>query len=157
MQVKIEGKPKSDNISISLLENATKFYCERLLTKRLLNNIFIHIELETFQKNTDEYAFCDTLGDNNRPRDFIITLDRKLNRKEMLMALAHECVHVKQFAKGELKDIFRPYHLVKWKGEKFDPAKSDYWELPYEIEAYGREKGLYVKFFTYLKENNIFL
>ena len=42
--------------------------------------------------------------------------------------------------------------MVRWQGERFDPEDMDYWELPYEIEAYGREKGLYVKFMTHLDE-----
>jgi hypothetical protein len=60
-------------------------------------------------------------------------------------------VHLKQYAKGEMKDIWRPVRMVKWQGEKYLHEEMDYWECPWEIEAYGREKGLYFKFLTYLQ------
>lgn len=63
-------------------------------------------------------------------------------------------VHLKQYAKGELKDIFRPARMVKWLGEKYDSDNMDYWEQPWEIEAYGREKGLFIKFMGILKEDD---
>lgn len=64
----------------------------------------------------------------------------------MLEALAHEMVHLKQYAKGELKDLIRPPKLVRWKTEYFHADKTDYYFAPWEIEAYGLQQGLLFKF-----------
>jgi hypothetical protein len=78
-------------------------------------------------------------------------VDKTLTKKETLLALAHEMVHLKQYAKGELKDIFRPAKMIKWHGDRYLTDGVDYWEQPWEIEAYGREKGLYFKFLYHMK------
>ena len=63
---------------------------------------------------------------------------------EILKTLAHEIVHVKQYVMGELK--WRDAGLV-YKGINHDPKNlMEYYDLPYEIEAYGREKGLLAGF-----------
>ena len=90
-----------------------------------------------------------------RPRAFRIYLDHhRMETNEMtgetstdmewfvenLKTLAHEIVHVKQYVMGELKS--RDAGLL-YKGTNHEPDNlMEYFELPYEIEAYGREKGL---------------
>ena len=54
-------------------------------------------------------------------------------------------VHVKQWARGELKDVMKGYSLCKWKGKVFDTDKVEYYDAPWEIEAFGREYGLYIR------------
>ena len=60
---------------------------------------------------------------------------------DILKTLAHEMVHVKQFALGEL---IWPEHnkYPKWFGKRINYEHTSYWDLPYEVEAHGREKGL---------------
>ena len=61
-----------------------------------------------------------------------------------MKTLAHELVHVKQYVLGEL--TYRTHGMV-WKKITSAPANIfDYFETPFEIEAYGREKGLLVAF-----------
>jgi hypothetical protein len=91
------------------------------------------------------YGYCDWNDDNHKARDFTITLNPNLGKRNTLLVLAHEMVHVKQYARGELKDFVR-LNRVKWKGKIYNDRAIDYWELPWEIEAHGREKGLYYKF-----------
>jgi hypothetical protein len=56
-------------------------------------------------------------------------------------------VHVKQYARREL-------HPSKeaWLGKTINPKKVSYWDLPWEIEAHGREVGLFVR---YCEENKL--
>ena len=76
---------------------------------------------------------------------------------DKLHTLAHEMVHVKQYAKGEMDGILHKDGFQKWTGGEFKlnprvtPAKVDngviaskwdYYYLPWEIEAYGLEVGL---------------
>ena len=82
-----------------------------------------------------------------------MNIDTALDIERLIIALAHEMVHVKQHAKNELQTG----HAVaargglkiysKWMGEIWKPkAKEDaYFDAPWEIEAYGREVGLYAK------------
>jgi len=53
-------------------------------------------------------------------------------------------VHVKQYARSEMTDWIIEDKFYKWKGD-FVPESTDYWDLPWEIEANGREVGLFVR------------
>jgi len=69
---------------------------------------------------------------------------------EILKTLAHEIVHVKQYVLGELR--WRDAGLL-YKGINHEAMNlMDYFELPYEIEAYGREKGLLYGFLLMWKD-----
>ena len=68
----------------------------------------------------------------------------------MLRSFAHEMVHVKQFAKSELKDLSKQQSLCKFYGKLYNTDDVNYWDYPWEIEAHGREEGLYVRFVEYL-------
>jgi hypothetical protein len=50
-------------------------------------------------------------------------------------------VHVKQYARREL----HPADDV-WMGKTYNPKKISYWDLPWEIEAHGREIGLFIRY-----------
>lgn len=72
---------------------------------------------------------------------YLITmdLDSRLGLDKLIHTLAHEMVHVKQIAKGQLlqdgKKIF-------WKGKKFYPKRMSYYNHPWEIDAWRHEKVL---------------
>lgn len=73
-------------------------------------------------------------------REFEIEVDRTLRLRKLLETVAHEMVHVKQYARREL----HPSNNT-WCGKTYNPAKTSYWDLPWEIEAHGREAGLFVR------------
>lgn len=81
-----------------------------------------------------------------KPSQFKIVLNENFKKKQTLMTLAHEFVHLKQYATGELSDQPFKKH-IKWKRKNFIEDESNYYDLPWEIEAYGREISLYVKYF----------
>ena len=122
-------------------------------TKRLRDNLMIDIHLK-HHSNEGEAMLAE--GTNRyRPRAFKIILDHhRMETNEMtgetrtdiewfveiLKTLAHEIVHVKQYVLGELRS--RDVGLL-YKGINHEAMNlMEYFELPYEIEAYGREKGL---------------
>jgi len=148
MLLRTAGKPKK--VPIKLCKEAVKWYGRYLLGDRLYHKVEILIEFDNSELNTNVYGFCDWNDTNDRARDFTITVDPNLGKRNMLLVLAHEMVHIKQYAKGELKDYMR-VNRVKWKGKVYNDAKIDYWEQPWEIEAHGREKGLYYKFTDYMR------
>jgi hypothetical protein len=59
--------------------------------------------------------------------------------------LCHELVHVKQFATGEMRDLQSDTDIVNWKGKRYNRTKYHYFDLPWEIDAHGREVGLFVR------------
>ena len=94
-------------------------------------------------------------------KSFIIEVDSSLRENRTLMVLAHECVHLKQWHKEELRDSSYPPKYtdsyVKWRGKRArwrDHADNEdqYFDQPWEIEAYGRQIGLYHGFRRFYKE-----
>jgi hypothetical protein len=79
--------------------------------------------------------------------EYQIDLSKKLGRKGIISTLAHEIVHIKQMIRGEL--VIKSSHS-KWNGKTF-PASYDYYNSPWEIEAYGREVGLTYKYLCHVK------
>jgi hypothetical protein len=66
-------------------------------------------------------------------------LDSRLNMNKLIQTLAHEMVHVRQIAKGQLsydgKKVF-------WKGKRYYPKRMSYYDHPWEIDAWRNEKVL---------------
>ena len=81
----------------------------------------------------EAYGYCLSLD----KRTFELEIEKKLNLKTLLTTVAHEMVHVKQYARAELTE-------GTWQGKLINPNQS-YWDRGYEIEAHGREYGLFVR------------
>jgi hypothetical protein len=131
----------------AVIRAAVLFYGKKLLptlykkiTVTINYNKDIPVEFEAETNWMDKNVF---------PKQFEISLCKGVkNFRKILQTLAHEMVHVKQFAKGEIYD-HKYRRTFKWGKRHFNIDKEDYWDLPWEIEAYGRELGLYIKFKDY--------
>lgn len=144
MRITTSGKPKK--ITKKECVAAAKFYGQRLLSSRLYKNIRVKIVFDSPKNMGLSEAYCEWTDDNHNPREFQITINKKLPREEALLVLAHECVHVKQYAKRELKDYLR-HNKTSWKGVVINTSDDlDYWDTPWEVEAYGKEKGLLARY-----------
>ena len=125
---------------------AAEFYCNKLLGKRMSRNILLEIKLTKDLKQKEQaYGFCQIIDDDlNRPREFMIELDTSMKHpfNQILIWLAHEMVHLKQFVRKELWD-FEP-NRVQWKTKSF--GRLPYSKQPWEREAYRLEKPLYNEF-----------
>lgn len=123
------------------IKSAATFFGEMLMGTRLCDNLDLKIR---FSKNEGNTAIWE--DDARRHREFTITLEDFRGYTYMLHSLAHEMVHVKQYARGELRDYDDGVDTYSWLGEKRDWSDVDYWDLPWEIEAHGRERGLYFRY-----------
>lgn len=125
----------------NIVRKACDFYLRQLLPNRLIRNITIDIE---FLRKLDDFAdgYCEVTGHNSRkkPREFTIQIQKYKSKRYMLMTLAHEMVHLKQYVLGELDE-----NMNAWKGRRVS-SKMSYWDSPWEIEAHGREAGLFTRF-----------
>ena len=147
MYLKTVGKPSK--VPVKLCKDAMKFY-GKLLLGSIYHRVSVTLEFDSSLSKTNAYAYCDWDDVNHKSREFTITVDPKLGKRNMLLALAHEMVHVKQYAKGEMKDYVRSSR-IKWQNQIIESKDINYWDLPWEIEAHGREKGLYIMFIEYSK------
>lgn len=115
------------------VKNVIRYFCPRM--RRIVQiNINISNRLDG-----DVYGYC--WGGKN---DIEIELARGIIGKDfdldyMMLNLAHELVHAKQFLTGQLS----PYHF-KWKTK--DYKHTPYSKVPWEREAYKKEDFIYENF-----------
>ena len=124
----IGGKPNQRKYVESIAE-----FCIKTLMPRM-KTLDVTIKLKTLK---NAYGYC--LETDNK-RTFEIEVHRDLKLRTLLETVAHEIVHVKQYARREL----HPVHNT-WCGKTVNPKKVSYWDLPWEIEAHGREAGLFIR------------
>ena len=162
MEIKLHARNIDDKLRIALYA-MTEFAMARLVpSKRLRNNVSINVHLKHHEEGGE--AMLSEDADRYRPRDFKVIIDHHQAEIDdygrtrtdtewghtILRTLAHELVHVKQYLVGDLS--WRDKGML-WKGRMFAPEYlTDQLETPYEIEAYGREKGLLVSFLLRWKE-----
>lgn len=150
MYISVTGCP--DNNFRPWVKKAVTFYGESLIPNKNLRN---HIGLLVrFSDKLEEQAFSSIDGYtvSGKPREFLIEIHSGLGAPETLKTLAHEMVHIKQYVNRELSDYWpkktkRTSKVTeRWKGKNYNSDKMDYYSFPWEIEAYGREEGLYRNF-----------
>ena len=131
-----------------LIESAAHYYAEKLIGKRLLKTIKININLKRGMVKKDSAegtCIWDDWEDLRKtPREFTIELDCGVTIRNILINLAHEMVHMKQWAKGDMYEYSNP-HMVRFMKKKYDMSEIAYWDYPWEIEAYGRQLGLFIR------------
>ena len=129
------GKPNQRKYVESMVE-----FCIQKLMPRM-ETLDITVKLKT---PDGAMGYC--LETDNK-RTFEIEIDRNQKLRPLLETVAHEMVHVKQFARREMHPS-----MDTWYGKTYNPKKVSYWDLPWEIEAHGREAGLFVR---WCEENDL--
>ena len=71
--------------------------------------------------------------------DAYVVLIKPKNLKDMGITLAHEMIHVKQLAKGTLKQV---NGVNYWKGKRYR-KNHKYLSMPWEIEAFSKQELLF--------------
>ena len=161
MRVKIHCK-KFDTEFKMALYGMVEFAMARLVESKRLRN-YISIDVHFRHHAAEGEAMLHEDANPYRPRAFSVVIAHHRLEKdnydrtrdvtewahEVLKTLAHELVHVKQYVMGELSMrreglCYRGVHHVV-------DTLTEYFELPYEIEAYGREKGLLISFLAFWK------
>jgi hypothetical protein len=91
------------------------------------------------------YGFCTVEDCDYRPRSFLIEIHNRLNKEDYTKTLLHECQHILQHIRGDLRD---KRGIRCWKGIKC--VDLDYEDMPWEIEAIQMEEVLYEEYLTSL-------
>lgn len=149
--VKIIIRGQLQSIQKEEAKEALSFFSDYLLGRRLSKNIYIHVTFDPslfelhnelgYMSWTDVAARC--------PRKFIVKIDAQLNKEKALLTMAHEMVHIKQYARGELRDMVA--HSKKWMGEVFS-ENYEYSQLPWEVQALKMEPLLYQSWIEYKRK-----
>lgn len=146
MRVRVYGIPA--HIDRAEIKEATRWFGEMLMGPRLIKSLDIKIlNREHFFKTAKAWAVVD----GSDPRTFTIIMDYHRSRRAYLKTLAHELVHVKQYARNEL-GIVTIGGKTRWQGYKINDVDVHYFDQPWEIEAYGREIGLFHRYKEHLRK-----
>ena len=144
---------------ITILGNASKalrsdigaavpFYLNLLLPDGQWNSLKKSLSIEIVLKDSDEDGAAGWTMVMEEDH-YVIELYKDFVEAPLLQTLAHEMVHVKQYATGELREKMRNGEAdLIWKNRRWSPPEGqhEYWDCPWEIEAFGREYGLYKRF-----------
>jgi len=112
---------------------AIRSFAQQLGISRLRTDLDVRIHQNLFVDKSHSMGLCESLDE----RTFKIDIALFGN---WLSTLAHEMVHVKQFAKGELDPS-----MSRWKSNKY-VDHIDYWDQPWEKEARRLQNKLVLEF-----------
>ena len=163
MKVRIHAKGLDKTFRLAMYGMIEYSMVKLIPSKRLRKSIEINVHVRKHPESGE--AMVDEFADRRRPRSFRVILDpskMKYNDSgeertdaevalEILKTLGHELVHVKQYVRRELTTD--RYGALRYNGVHYSVNNLlEYFELPYEIEAYGREKGLLIGFLAIWKD-----
>jgi hypothetical protein len=117
---------------------ALDFFASKLFTPQLKRYIEVNVK---FRKNMGDFHGIVSVEDYNvlgTPRSFVIELAKDDPEVEILKTLAHEMVHVRQYARSELNES-----MTLWKGRQINADQIPYREQPWEQEAFKLGDELY--------------
>ena len=138
--MKIKTRKFKNRILSRFIREATEFYLQRLLPRSKYSKIVIDV---IGRDIIDSEGSCEPV-DVNR---YVIELKKGMSLELSLITLAHEIVHVKQYAQKELKVIHIRNDLVDvWKGKRY--RNVDYIDQPWEQEAFSMDEDLYHDFLS---------
>lgn len=139
--INVIGKPKhTTKLKVAA---AAEWLAYRLMGKRLAGVVTVDVVMvQGHLKDTGDMGTTFWEDKPSYSREFSLHLDRDMSAKSIMTTLAHEMVHVKQYAKGELKCLLRCSSLHRWKGVLVDDRTIDYDKHPWEVEAYALEGKL---------------
>ena len=141
---------KLESYVISAVEFAmAKFFDVKDLDK--------YISVDVDFTDLDVEGHCIDAGDG----EFSIEIKKDLPMREKMIVLMHELVHMKQHIAGELefggiiigKDGLK-CKTTTWMGAEFDEDGTDYFDRPWEIEAFGRQLGLFIRWVESIDEGH---
>ena len=122
-----------------------KRLCEDVATwflSKFLPRHKIHVEiLHRGLKREGVNGYCDIVGEQYRPRQFLIELDTYMDEELYIQTLLHELTHLRQWVAGSLRVRYGKLCYSKEPVEKYE-----YWHQPHEVAAREQEETLYLEY-----------
>ena len=119
--------------------NVMSFCVDEMLP--LHRTLDIEVHLGNYEKTQNIMGQCLHVDSN----EFYIDIDNKQNLYDLILTTCHEMVHVKQYARKELKE---DYPRTLW----YDKSYTDGRCYPWELEAWKMQKTLAHK---YIKQQEL--
>tara|TARA_Y100000361_G_C11023382_1_gene270832 strand:+ start:243 stop:704 length:462 start_codon:yes stop_codon:yes gene_type:complete len=101
----------------------------------------IDIHLDNYELTENVMGSCLHIGGN----EFQLNIDKKQKLYDLILTVCHEMVHVKQYARKELKE---DYPRTLWFGKTYTDGRC----YPWELEAWKMQKILAHK---YIKQQKL--
>lgn len=114
-------------------------------------DVVVNVEHKNFDKGDKAVAYCMQEDE----REFTLTISNKIVKHKdetyYLESLAHELKHVQQYVSGRLVD--GPLNIVFWEGATFICWDENYFDQPWEIEAFAAQYDLTLEYLAYREAN----
>jgi len=127
------------SVTAAFIENTIRFFEQDLK----LGKSTYHLDVYTrrgMAKETEARGYVTKVG----PKSLIMIIDSSLDVERLVLTIAHEMVHVKQYARGQIENIPGRKQIKYWMGKK---VRKNYFDQPWELEAFGKERILANKIF----------
>ena len=103
------------------IKSMAEYCCEMLMPR--MKSLDIEIHVKDFKKD-DNYGYAWPVEDSLNPRSFELEINKHKRLRRVLETVAHEMVHVKQFARNELYEPSAKQGS-RWSGEWFSPSQKN--------------------------------
>ena len=127
MEIEVEGSARSKKFVEAMLPSMVRQLGLEKSRKALLIRVANECEGDTEGMTIDLSKWTGA---------YLVIIKPRRNLVQLGLTLAHEMVHVKQLAKGTLKQK-RSGHT--WLGKMYS-KKTPYLQMPWEIEAYSKQE-----------------
>lgn len=119
-----------------MFQKTAKFYIKYLNIEKFKYKVYICIAPKLRERDGNN-GVCAKTG----PKEISIAVDSALALPQLLMTLAHEMVHAKQYVRGQYRGELSRNGKMKriWLGKQYSVA---YLNRPWEKEAFRREGEL---------------
>jgi hypothetical protein len=136
MKIEILAHGNTKPEKVKLFHNTAKFYAKYLNILDFKYKVYICIAPKLRQRDGNN-GICSKTGD----KEISIAVDSALALPQMLMTLAHEMAHAKQYVRGQYRGELSRNGKMKriWLGKSYSVA---YLKRPWEKEAFRREGEL---------------
>lgn len=129
-----------------VISEAVSSALDILVSKRMKHTLFFEIYIQKdLHKERNVWGDMDVEDhDEKSPKFYTIRLNYSgiESFAKMLETLAHELIHVEQFATRRLRNLAGPFR-VAYEKDHYNTLEVPYYERPWEIEAHELEKSVY--------------
>ena len=125
-----------------VLETASQFLRKELKLEKSKYALTIY-NAPGLRKREGFNGICSKMGEH----EITIIVDGALGEGDLVQCIAHEMVHVKQIAKGQLQ--LDSKQRQTWLGQR---VSKEYHERPWEQEAFARERILAYRALAYCEK-----
>jgi hypothetical protein len=136
MDIQVVGRKSA---SKALIETASKFLANELKLTNSKYTLLIMTERGMAKRDG-----CRGVVSKIGPKCLFMIIDSDLDVERLIITLSHEMVHVKQYARGQVQPS-RSCKTHYWMGKH---VRKSYYEQPWEIEAFTKERVLANKIFA---------